>query len=368
LLRPQSARDSRGGPATRPLLVTADDAVLDDVLRLAVAAGVTVDVAHDGSGARRLWGAAALVVVGPDLAASLAMSPPPRRGGVLLIASGASADDPGSWQVAVTLGAEDVVILPAAEDVLVGRLADTRELRGAAAQVVGVIGGRGGAGASVMAAAIALAASRSSYDVMLVDTDPLGGGLDLLLGLENDQGTRWSDLARARGRVNGDDLRATLPGADRLAVLSWDRGDPVPLGLEAMQSVLDAGRRTHDLVVVDLPRHLDEVTGHVVAQCDLTLLVVPAEVRAVAAAQLVARQLQDYTATGQVVVRGDGPGRLAAATVCEALELPLAGELSYQPALLAALERGQTDRLTRGSLGRLCLQVLAHLEPPQAAA
>jgi len=368
VLRPQSPRDSRGGPGARPLLVTAADDVLDDLLRLAAAAGVTVDVAHDGSGARRLWGAAALVLVGPDLAASLAVSPPPRRGGVLLIASDASTDDPGIWQVAVTLGAEDVVVLPAAEDVVVGWLADTRERRGVAAQVVGVIGGRGGAGASVVAAAIALAASRSSFDVMLVDADPLGGGLDLLLGLEHDQGTRWSDLARARGRVNGDDLRATLPGADRLAVLSWDRGDLVTLGLEAMQSVLDAGRRTHDLVVIDLPRQLDEVTGHAVAQCDLTLIVVPAEVRAVAAAQQVARELQDYTATGQVVVRGAGPGRLGAATVCEALDLPLAGELSFQPALPAALERAQRDRLTRGSLGRLCLQVLARLERPQAAA
>ena len=63
----------------RPLLVCADERLLDDLLRLAAAAGVEVDVAHDGPSARPRWSAAPLVLVGADVADSLAAAPLPRR-------------------------------------------------------------------------------------------------------------------------------------------------------------------------------------------------------------------------------------------------------------------------------------------------
>ena len=46
--------------------------------------------------------------------------------------------------------------------------------------VIAVIGGRGGAGASVFATALA----HSATEALLVDLDPWGGGIDLLLGAE----------------------------------------------------------------------------------------------------------------------------------------------------------------------------------------
>jgi CO dehydrogenase nickel-insertion accessory protein CooC1 len=68
-------------------------------------------------------------------------------------------------------------------------------------------GGRGGAGASVLATALALTASRLDRPTMLVDADPYGGGLDLVLGAEKTGGLRWPDLAGTRGRVGGRTLR-----------------------------------------------------------------------------------------------------------------------------------------------------------------
>jgi len=50
----------------RPLVVTADPDVLDDLLRLAATAGVDIDVAPDAGVARRSWASAPFVVVGPD--------------------------------------------------------------------------------------------------------------------------------------------------------------------------------------------------------------------------------------------------------------------------------------------------------------
>ena len=42
---------------------------------------------------------------------------------------------------------------------------------------------------------------RFDGDVMLVDCDALGGGLDLALGAEKMDGLRWSGLALGDGRV-----------------------------------------------------------------------------------------------------------------------------------------------------------------------
>ena len=52
----------------RPLLLTRDPDLLDDLRRLSVAAGVEPDVVTTAAAGRRLWSAAPVVVVGDDLA------------------------------------------------------------------------------------------------------------------------------------------------------------------------------------------------------------------------------------------------------------------------------------------------------------
>ena len=47
---------------TAPLFVTADESLLDELLRLAAAAGTTPEVAHDASGALQAWLKAPLVL------------------------------------------------------------------------------------------------------------------------------------------------------------------------------------------------------------------------------------------------------------------------------------------------------------------
>ena len=91
------------------------------------------------------------------------------------------------------------------------------------APIIGLIGGRGGAGASVIAAALARAAVDARYECVLVDADPLGGGADLLLGAEDEPGLRWPDLSAARGRLAPGVLLAGLPVIDGVHVVSWDR-------------------------------------------------------------------------------------------------------------------------------------------------
>ena len=64
---------------TAPLIITRDETLLDELLRLAAAAGVTPEVAPDPAAALRGWSAAPLVLVGADVAAELARPAPPRR-------------------------------------------------------------------------------------------------------------------------------------------------------------------------------------------------------------------------------------------------------------------------------------------------
>ncbi|HEY6740217.1 MAG TPA: septum site-determining protein, partial [Actinopolymorphaceae bacterium] len=101
---------STSPPGPRPLVVTADDRVLDDVLRVAELCGVGLEVAHDLSAARRAWSTAPLIMIGSDLAASLARSVPSRRPGVVLLARDRlDGLDHRDWQRAVEIGVDEVV-------------------------------------------------------------------------------------------------------------------------------------------------------------------------------------------------------------------------------------------------------------------
>ena len=347
----------------RPLVVTADPDVLDDLLRLAATAGAEVQVAADAGAARPAWSTAPLVLLGPDVPEACARLGLPRRTGVVLV--GVDLDDAGIWQRAVSVGAEHVAFLPDGERWLSDRLADAAEGGGPAGAVVAVLGGRGGAGATTLACALAVTAARTGSSVLLVDGDPLGGGIDLVFGEEEDGGVRWRDFAATRGRVPSAVLAGALPRSHGLSVLSWDRGDTRTVPAEAVESVLAAGRRSHDLVVVDLPRTVDEASRVVLSAATTVLLVVPQEVRAAAAASRVAAAVGVLCRDLRVVTRGPSPTGLAGTQVARALGLPLLGELRPERGLEAALERGDPPGLRpRSPLGRLCAALLEELLPP----
>lgn len=77
-----------------------------------------------------------------------------------MVLVGRDQDDSGVWQRAVEIGADHVLMLPDGEPWLVDRIADVAEGVGRPALTVGVIGGRGGAGASTLACALAVTSAR----------------------------------------------------------------------------------------------------------------------------------------------------------------------------------------------------------------
>jgi secretion/DNA translocation related CpaE-like protein len=353
---------------TRPLLVTADPDALDDLTKVAALAGVEAHVVQDVGDARRHWDEAPLVVLGDDVLDDLAEARPRRRDGVVVL--GRDLDDAAVWQRAVDVGAERVVFLPDGERWLVEALADAAEGRPGQGALLALVGGRGGAGATTLACALAHTAAQRGTRTLLVDGDPLGGGIDVVFRAEDCSGLRWPDLAGSRGRVPAAALARALPQVGALSLLSWDRGAAQQVPVEAARSVLSAVRRSHELVVVGVPRPVDEVGREVLLAASTAVLVVPAELRAAAAAARVAARVSALCRDVRLVVRGPAPGGLSAHEVERAIGLPLAGELRPEPRLARLLEEGSPPGARRGSplagLSHALLEVLG-VALPRAA-
>ena len=367
-----SQRDD--GP-TRPLIVTSDLALLDELLPLAQAGCGDVDVAADPVAARRYWRSASLVVVGADTAAGCVRARLPHRRDIVLVMPGPAEPDDDtdeSWRSASALGADHVVVLPAAAPWLTARFGTAGSRHSEEAPVIGVIGGRGGAGSSVLAAGLAVTAAQAGRRTMLIDADPLGGGVDLVLGWENSVGARWPQLAEARGNISVSALYTELPrnpvaSRGELLMVSWDRGDTLELPVEAMDATLRGGQRGTDLVILDLPRRLDDAAIRAAQLSDLVLLLVPADVRACASASRVAAQIGPHCQALKVVVRGPAPGRLRPEHVGRSLGLEVAGTLRPEPDLPRALEYGESPvRDGKGPLAELCRELLAQVIRPSS--
>jgi septum formation inhibitor-activating ATPase MinD len=511
--------------------VTSDPGLADALLRVAAEAGVRIEIVAGPSAARHRWTAAPLVLIGVDQAGDVARAGLPHRPEVALI--GRDLDDASVWQRGSAVGASHVLILPDCERWLAGMLAEADSPRGEPGVVLAVLSGRGGAGGSTLAAALALAGTRRGLRSTLVDLDPAGGGIDLLFGLETQPGPRWSDLAQWRdGRLCGRSLRDALPtyaahsrhglaaglgfteeGADRLPVLAWPRARPgeddgpgwlgarptaaedpwydsgtladpraadpwlppgpgtgdigiggragnplfstgpadidsdpwsdshlepatgprrggrgntdgssaeslsgpsmmalensvsegsgevadpavrmtggpgktaprhhpglpiltwprtrtdIPLpavSAEPVRAVLTALAQAGDLVVVDLPRALDAAATEALALANTTLMVVPAEVRASAAASQLAAAVRLVTPDLRVVVRLPAPGGLEPLDITDVMGgLPLAGVIGADRRLSAAAEHGEPPGSSaRGSVSAFCRTFLDEL-------
>lgn len=364
----RSRRDGTASAVRRPMVLTADTALADALGRIAAAAGTALDVRGDAAAVRRDHLTAPLLIIDDRASAGLLVAGAPlRRRGVVVV--GHDLDDATVWQRAVALGAEEVLFLPDAERHLAQVLADAAEGADNHAVRVCVVGGRGGAGASTLSCALAVTGARSGVDTMLVDGDPLGGGIDLILGEEESGGMRWPSLVDTKGRLSARALREHLPspaarGMTRLSVLSWDRGELLTVPPEAMRAVLDAGARSCELVVVDLPRQRTDAADEALAGSALTLLVVPAEVRAVAAAARVMGGLRGVAPRVELVVRGPAPSGLPAKAIADSLAIPLLGEIAAEPGLPGMLDRGQAPPRRRGPLAGLCADLVGELIAP----
>ncbi|MCK0176426.1 septum site-determining protein Ssd [Mycolicibacterium sp. F2034L] len=317
------------------LALVSDQGLRDDVERVAAAAGIRVVHATEPS-SRKVWTAALAVLLDTNSARRCAELALPRREHVILVQRAEPLDE--DWRTAISVGATHLMALPRQDGDLVAALSEATEAcsdddrRGFTAAV---IGGRGGAGASTLAAALAVCAG----DGLLVDADPWGGGVDLLLGAERVGGLRWPELTLGAGRVSWDALRDALPRHGAVSVLAAGRGG-TEITAAAVSAVTEAGVRGGVTVVCDVPRRSTPAAEAALDAADIVVLVTTADVRACASAAAMAAWLTGTNPNVGVVVRGPAPGGLRAAEVAAGVGLPLLAAMRPQPGLAAALEQG----------------------------
>ena len=110
----------------------------------------------------------------------------------------------------------------------------------------------GGAGTSVFAAMVAWRLAQRKLQCALVDCDFAAGGIDVLLGIENEPGLRFQTVDIPLGKTEGAALNGELPQWERVGVLAsqpWNGSDPEPWTVSA---VLEALAQANDVVVVDI--------------------------------------------------------------------------------------------------------------------
>lgn len=361
-------------PSThRPLLITDDHDLIDDVLHLAAAADVDVHIASHNEAGRALWASSPMVLVGEDSLGGLVRRPLARRRDVVVVlrhdpaypdsdqvdgsarpGQGAGSDH---WRDAVSIGAEHVVVLPEAREWVIERFCSVAEGPVRNGKVVAVLGACGGAGASTLSVAMALAARRDGCRAMLVDLDPYGGGLDIALGSESLPGLRWPELIDAGGRLSSGNLDAALPHPHGVAVLSQARVHTSTPSRDSITAVIDAGVRGNDLVLLDHPRI--GTPGEQVLDAPHAVVLVPSRIRSIAAAAACLPAVRERFTEVHVVVRRL-PRGIPTRDVERALGVTIVAEVPHDVRAAACAEEGRPPSAS-DQIGRAATALLAEI-------
>jgi hypothetical protein len=209
-------------------------------------------------------------------------------------------------------------------------------------RVIGIVGCSGGVGASSLAVALALMASRRVGVCAAVDGDLGGGGLDVTACLEHLPGLRWPDLAAVQGEVDGAALVRSLPAQGALRVLGA-RG--VVVAADVVASAIDGLSRVCPMTVVDVGAH-----RHALPRRSAVVVVSGLAARQLADASAVVPALLDAV-DGEVhlILRGRRRDSEMAEEVAGHLDLPLLGMLRDDPRATSDAHRGGVPGARRGS-------------------
>lgn len=337
------------------LLVCDDPDLIDHVLAMTSASQLTAEVLSGTHDVAQAWLRSVVVVIGVDRLHEVAGAGLPKRPHVVVLGA---ARDP-DWRVAFELGADAVVVPPGEPGWLAERVRRAGEEL-PSGRVVGVLGCRGGAGASVFAAALAMAGVRAGHTPYLIDLDPLGCGLGVVLGQDTGVGLTWDSVSAGVGRIPAVSLQASVSQVHGVSLVGWSDEQVSDLSAGVAGSVVDAARLCTPLTIVDLGRAATAAQDEALARCDRVLMLVPADVRSVRAATRMTRR----KALGmcELVVRGPNPGGIVAEDVGEAVGLPVLAAVGADRDLDRRLERGEPPGIrARSPLGRAGTGILQEL-------
>lgn len=191
----------------------------------------------------------------------------------------------------------------------------------------------GGAGASTVAATIAMALA-SRCETCLIDADEFSGGTDLLLGIEASHGVKWSDIRSEQGLLDADALMQALPehrGESPLRVLTGSRhrgSDDWTITVDGLATVIDSLVASGITAVADMPRPMALVEPFL-QRADQVILVVPLSIRGVAAAGRIHARMREHGVEPLVVARAQRTRDIDIEDLEYALDASVAAEIPY---------------------------------------
>lgn len=265
----------------------------------------------------------------------------------------------------MAIHAEQAILLPAQAGELLSALGrNDKQIAVAAGHMIGVVGAVGGTGASTLAAALAKRRAVSATTV-LIDGVPSSGGIDLLLGVEDAPGARWPDVGVRRGTVQAADVLKALPSTpDSVVVLSTARStilDPFVLSSQDVSAAIDCFVEADQPIDAIVDLHAEQLDKDLVGRLTHLVLVIPAEVRAVAAARALYLELQQFHVPITCVLRHRGWSGLDVSEVEEILGVEITAEIGSIHKLAKSVEmHGLSGSLPR-VLSTACDAVLGEV-------
>ncbi|WP_395672814.1 CpaE family protein [Phenylobacterium sp.] len=292
--------------------------------------------------------------------------------GVRVVAIGAE-NDVGLYRRLVALGVADYLAKPVSADALAAALQPSSPARPARAgagpglRSVAVVGARGGAGATSVAAALGWALSQThGRRTVLLDLDLQCGALALSLDIEPGRGL--SEILAAPDRIDALLVgSAAAHAGDRLRVLAAEEplDADVPVDAGGLEALVGALRDTSDALVMDVPHRLDRLGRAAIAAADVTVVVTDLSLPGLRDSRRLVALARSLRPNGEIVLVANRVGGVAGEAPRTEFEKALGEALEFVvPAdpktAAAAAEQGKTmiEVAAEGPAGK-ALQSLA---------
>jgi pilus assembly protein CpaE len=210
----------------------------------------------------------------------------------------------GSLRAALDAGARGFFVWPSDREDLVRAAAITRVApiaQGRRARVVAVHGARGGVGTTFVATHLVAAAARRGADSVLIDADPAYADVTAALGAPTEGVHTIADLlplADELGVAHVIDALWLHEAGFRALLAPAEAGASV--GATELRTVVNATSSCCDVLVLHLPRALDETAGAGLEHADTVLEVLCLDVLSFRAATRALERLEPFGLQGRI--------------------------------------------------------------------
>lgn len=258
------------------------------------------------------------------------------------------------------------MIIQAAE----GQTVAPKRVRPGPPHVIGVVSGRGGSGASLVAAALALRSTLAGLRTLLVDADPWLDMQRVWLGLP--KGPTLESLRRGR-----EPESLVTPVSPNLELISFGEGENAERDNRALARRVSSVFSARDIVVVDAGSRLESLTRCVDLRVGSILIVSGADALALASTHALFKAMRALMDLRPSVLfnRVDGDEAVSASAVlCDGgrrflgAAPAIAGHLPDDPGLRVRLSDGASipESLIGSPITSRMAEVMRSLQPWQA--